>query len=61
MTGHTITTDIADNYLELVELAKANISGSLRRRFIEKAQHRLVDRLLQRGLIAPEDVIDLAM
>lgn len=58
MTGHTTTTQ---DYLELVELAKANISGQMRRRFIADAQHRLVDRLLKRGLIAPEDVMDLQM
>ena len=51
----------SEDYLELVELAKANISGSLRRRFIAEAQHKLVDRLRERGLIAPEDVVDLQM
>jgi len=58
MTGQV---DATNDYLELVELAKANISGPLRRKFITDAQHRLVDRLLQRGLIAPEDVADLEM
>ena len=58
MTGQIQTTD---DYLELIELAKANISGHLRRTFIANAQHRLVDRLLERGLIAPEDVVDLEM
>ncbi len=58
MTGQIQTTN---DYLELIELAKANISGPLRRTFIANAQHRLVDRLLKRGLIAPEDVVDLEM
>ena len=58
MTGQV---DATNDYLELVELAKANTSGPLRRKFITDAQHRLVDRLLQRGLIAPEDVADLEM
>lgn len=60
MTGQS-DADSEEYLVELVELAKANISGSLRRRFIAQAQHRLVDRLQKRGLIAPEDVVDLEM
>jgi len=48
-------------YQRIVELASSNISGPIGRKLVAKAQHSLIDNLLQKGLISEQDALDLKM
>lgn len=56
-----ITNPDTQIFQDLVELAKANVSGPLGRQIVSRAQHDLVDRMQQKGLITEQDASDLKM
>lgn len=54
------TQDVA-LYQRLAELARANVTGAMGRKLVIQAQHELVDKMLQKGLIDLDDANDLKM
>lgn len=50
-----------EEYLELAELAKANVSGHFRQQMIRKAQRNLLKQMTAKGLITDQDETELSM
>ena len=50
-----------DSYEKFAELARANVSGPIGKQLVRDAQHQLVDRLKERGLLSEADAENLKM
>lgn len=55
------TDSQGSSYERFAELARANVSGPIGRKLVEKAQHQLIDKMRKRGLLSDEDAENLKM
>jgi len=53
--------DKVNLFQDLIELARANVSGPMGKKLVSKAQHNLVENMQKKGLISEEDALDLKM
>ncbi|MBI2009818.1 MAG: hypothetical protein HYS86_01435 [Candidatus Chisholmbacteria bacterium] len=49
------------SYERFAELARANVSGPIGKKLVMEAQHQLIDKMRQRGLLTEEDAENLKM